>query len=128
MVYVTDTHALVWYFSEDSHLGKKALDIFESTVKEGLIIIPVLVLAEILYISKKGKITLSFQETLQKIENSDNFSIAQLDLNILKIADKINIELEMHDRLIAATALYFDAPLITKDRKIKDSKACKIVW
>ena len=71
MVYVTDTHSLVWYFIGDSHLGRKASNVFEVNLKEGLIIIPILVLAEIMYISKKGKITLSFQETL----NCSNFII-----------------------------------------------------
>jgi len=38
--YVTDTHSLVWYFTDDQHLSKKALKSFESTVKEGQIIVP----------------------------------------------------------------------------------------
>lgn len=48
MNYVTDTHSLVWYFTDDHHLSKKALKSFESTVKEGQIIVPAVVLAEIL--------------------------------------------------------------------------------
>lgn len=56
MNYVTDTHSLVWYFTEDTHLSKNALDAFEGTVKEGAIIVPSIVLAEIMFISKKGKI------------------------------------------------------------------------
>lgn len=35
--YVTDTHSLVWYFTDDQYLSKKALKSFESTVKEGQI-------------------------------------------------------------------------------------------
>ena len=38
MKYVTDTHSLVWYFTGDSRLGKKALELFEGTIKEGAII------------------------------------------------------------------------------------------
>src|SRR5450759_3479776 len=53
--YVTDTHSLVWYFTDDRHLSKKALKSFESTVKEGQIIVPTVVLAEILFIAKKGR-------------------------------------------------------------------------
>jgi PIN domain nuclease of toxin-antitoxin system len=41
--YVTDTHSLVWYFTDDQHLSKKALKSFESTVKEGQIIVPAVV-------------------------------------------------------------------------------------
>lgn len=126
--YVTDTHSLVWYFTENPRLSKKALKIFEKTVKEGTIIIPTVVLAEIMYIAKKGRITMSFTETVKKIEDSENFEITPLDLDILKKADEIDLELEMHDRLIAATALFFDVPLITKDQTIKESDLCRIIW
>lgn len=128
MIYVTDTHSLVWYFIDDPQLSKKALNVFEKTIKDGIIIIPILVLAEIMYISKKGRITISFQDTLNKIDESGNFDIVPLDTNILKIADKLDIDLEMHDRLITATAVSFNAPLITKDRSIIDSKVCNTIW
>jgi PIN domain nuclease of toxin-antitoxin system len=126
--YVTDTHSLVWYFMENPRLSKKALKVFEKTVKEGTIIIPTVVLAEIMYIAKKGRITMSFTETVKKIEDIENFEITPLDLDILKKADEIDRELEMHDRLIAATALFFDVPLITKDQTIKESDLCRIIW
>lgn len=81
-----------------------------------------------MYIAKKGRITISFSETIKKIEDSENFEIAPLDLEILNIADKIDFELEMHDRLIAATALFFDVPVLTKDKTIKDSNVCETIW
>ena len=128
MDYVTDTHSIVWYFTEDIHLSKKALDIFEGTIKEGTIIVPAVVLAEIMFIAKKGKISLTFTETLNKIEEYENFEIAPLDIDILVIADKIEANMEMHDRLIIATALYFDAILITKDEQIKKAGIVSSVW
>jgi len=35
MNFVTDTHSLAWYFTEDARLSKKAFDAFEGTVKSG---------------------------------------------------------------------------------------------
>lgn len=128
MDYVTDTHSIVWYFTENPSLSEKALEVFEGTIEEGVIIIPAIVLSEIMYIAKKGKITLSFEETLKKIEKYENFDIAPLDVDILKVADKIETELEMHDRLIIATALYFNATLITKDQSIIDVGICSTIW
>ena len=87
MDYVADTHSLVWYFTEDPRLSKKALEAFEGTTKVGSIIIPTLVLAEVMFIAKKGKITLSFEEVLKRIEEYENFDIAPLDVDIIKIAD-----------------------------------------
>ena len=128
MDYVTDTHSIVWYFTDDPRLSRRALEVFEKTIKEGAIIIPAVVLAEIMYIADKGKITLTFDETLQKIGSYENFIVAALDLEILKVAEKIKVNLEMHDKLIAATALYYNASLITKDLLITKSGACTTIW
>lgn len=51
MDYVTDTHALVWYFTDDQRLGNNALLAFEQTVTSGIMIVPSIVLAEIMYIA-----------------------------------------------------------------------------
>jgi len=126
--YVTDTHSLVWYFTDDQRLSKKALKSFEGTIKEGQIIIPTVVLAEILFIAKKGRITLGFKATVAKIEAPANFEIAPLDLEVLKIAESIDALLEMHDKLIVATAIRYDACLITRDEQITKSKAVKTIW
>ena len=37
MDYVTDTHPIIWYFTEDPNLSEKALEVFEGTIKEGII-------------------------------------------------------------------------------------------
>jgi len=123
-----DTHSIVWYFTEDPRLSKRALEVFEATAKEGVMIIPAVVLAEIMFIAKKGKITLTFEETIRKIEEYENFDIAPLDVDVLKVADRIETELEMHDKLVVATALHFNAALITKDRSIIDAGICSTVW
>lgn len=128
MDFITDTHSLVWYFTEDARLSKKAIKAFEGTIKEGTLVVPAVVLAEIMYISKRGKIALTFQETLKKIEECENFDIAPLDINILKTADRIETDMEMHDKLIVATALYYKARLITRDEQIKKAGIVPVVW
>ena len=128
MNFVTDTHSLVWYFTEDSRLSQKGMEAFERAVNEGLIIIPTVVLAEIMFIAKKGRITLTFKETLERIENYENYYIAPLDIEILGVADNIKLYLEMHDKLIVATALYFEAGLITKDDQITKARIISTIW
>lgn len=128
MDFVTDTHSLIWYFTEDSRLSRKAFDAFEGTVKDGTVIVPAVVLAEIMFIAKKGRVTLTFEDTLKKVEGYENFDIAPLDAEILKIADRIEADLEMHDKLIVATALYYEAALITKDDMIGKSGIVPAIW
>ncbi|MFZ3122018.1 MAG: PIN domain-containing protein [Thermodesulfovibrionales bacterium] len=128
MYYVTDTHSLVWYFTSDPRLSSKALSAFSEAESDGNIIVPAVVLAEIMFIAKKGRITISFAETLDKIGESENFIIAPLDVDILKIADKIESDMEMHDKLIAATAIYYEAVLITRDENLSHSQIVATVW
>ena len=128
MNFVTDTHSLVWYFTDDHRLSKKALKSFEGTILAGSIIIPTVVLAEIQFIARKGRVALGFTETLARIEAAENFEIVPLDLDVLKRAAQIEIDLEMHDKLIVATALFYGTGLITRDEKITKSKIVKTVW
>jgi PIN domain nuclease of toxin-antitoxin system len=128
MTYITDTHSLVWYFTNDQRLGKKAFKAFESTVQSGRIIVPTVVLAEIMFIANKGRLLIGFTETVTTIETMANFEIAVLDLDVLKLAEKISASLEMHDKIIVATAMCYDGVLITKDEQITNSKVVKTVW
>ncbi|MBC8461944.1 MAG: PIN domain-containing protein [Deltaproteobacteria bacterium] len=128
MDYLTDTHPLVWYFMEDERLSLKASNAFEETLKEGLILVPTIVLAELMYIAQKGKTVLTFAETLTRLEMYENFEIVPLDVDVLKTADTISVDLEMHDRLIVATALFSGVPLITKDETIASAKVVETIW
>ena len=125
---VTDTHSLVWYFTEDARLSENALNAFEESLDTGSIIVPTVVLAEVMYICQKGRISLTFGETLSRLEECDNFQIVPLNVGILRTADNIGVGLEMHDQLIIATTVYFGMPLITRDRRIRESKMVEIVW
>jgi len=58
----------------------------------------------------------------------DNFEIAPLDMDVLRMANSIEADLEMHDKLIVAAALCYDAVLITRDDQITKSKTVKTVW
>jgi hypothetical protein len=68
------------------------------------------------------------QENLKRIEEYDNFDIAALDVDILKEVDKIEADLEMHDKLIVATSLYFKTALITKDQRITEAGIVTTIW
>ena len=128
MDYVTDTHSLVWYFTDDSRLSSKALQAFQSPEEKGIIFVPAVVLAEIMFIARKGRITLSFEDTLNRIEESENFEIVPLNAEILRAADKIEADMEMHDRLIVATALWHNASLITKDETLRELGIVSTIW
>ncbi len=128
MDYVTDTHCLVWYFTDDNRLSIDALKAFQMAEVEGTIFVPAIVLAEIMFIARKGKITLSFEGTLKRIEESEIFEIVPLNTIILRAADRIEADIEMHDRLIAATALHYRAALITRDETLARLGVVSTIW
>jgi len=46
MYYVTDTHSLIWYLTNDKRIGKKAYSMFNKADKrEEIIVIPTIILA-----------------------------------------------------------------------------------
>lgn len=129
MVYVVDTHAIVWFFEESNELGRNALNIFDS--KSSRLIIPTIVLAEIFYLAQRRKITPSFEDIFQIIEQDDRCIIYPLDINVIRfLPDRLNI----HDGIICGTALIYrellkeDVRLITRDKEIIDSGIIATIW
>lgn len=129
MLYVTDTHSLVWFLTNDAKLGKNARKIFDKAeTGENTIVIPTIVLAEILYIAEKKNIAIKFKDVLEKISNSLNYPTYNLDVPVLLRAYILNKVPEMHDKIIIATAQLINAKLITDDKAIKKSGYVKIIW
>ena len=129
MVYVVDTHAVIWFFEESSELGKNALNVLNS--ESSKIIIPTIVLAEIFYLSQQKRIAPSFTDIIQAIEQDDRCIIYPLDLNVIRFLPK---GLNIHDGIICGTALVYkellqeDIKLITKDREIRDLAIVETLW
>ena len=127
--YVIDTHTLVWYLSDWQKLGREAQEIFEKIEKGNAIaLIPAIVLAEIVFLAQKKRIRSTLENTLSRIESSDNFKIIFMDLAIIKKLVELQKIPEMHDRIIVATSLVSNAVLVTKDEQITKSGIVKTLW
>jgi len=129
MNFVTDTHALVWWFIESRKISSKAIEIFDKCESgENVILIPSIVLAEALSIFEKKRIHFDFRRLLKRIEDSENFVIIPLDYPILQKMIDLKDVPELHDKIIVSTAKYLDAPLITKDQIIQNLLYIKTIW
>lgn len=128
-MYVADAHTLGWYFTDDSRLGQHAAQVFERSEKgECLILVPTVVLAELFHISRKKRLALDFVEFLRKVEERGNFVVTELDLAVIKKLHDTHPLTELHDQIIVATALLYEAPVLTKDSSIRDSGLVETVW
>ncbi len=129
MNFVTDTHALIWWFTDSPKIGPKASEIFEKCEEgENVIFIPSIVIAEALSIFDKKRVFFDFKRLFSKLHDSENFVIISLDYPVLqKMIDLKEIP-ELHDNIIVSTAKYLKLPVITKDKILQKLTSIKTVW
>jgi PIN domain nuclease of toxin-antitoxin system len=130
-VYVADTHALVHYaFSRKPLLGNRARRAFEKAdAGEVVIFVPTVVLWEVSRLAGLGKIRLqqTFDQWCRSLVSKPGFSIVSLEWVDIKESRQLPFS-DPFDCFIAGTALRLDAPLITKDQEIIDSKRVQTLW
>jgi PIN domain nuclease of toxin-antitoxin system len=126
MVCVIDTHALVWYLTDDKRLGKRAAELLGRP--DTRIVVPVIVLAELKYLHQRSRISLSFS-AVQTIIGADQ-RCAVYPVNE-EVVDLLPLDL---DAIICATALVCrraigeDTVVLTKDQAITGSGLVSTVW
>ena len=127
-IYVLDTHVLILYFIGSKRLHKKLRDTIDRVRnKDGRLLIPTIVLAEALDIAEKFRVEFDFDEMYRLIQEYAEFEIAGFGEEVLNEAMKLKKIKEIHDRIIVATAMYYGAGILTKDRVITESGEVRIV-
>ena len=126
--YVADTMAIVLYL-EKRKLPAQIKLIFNNAVEGKInIYISAISLMEIGYLSEKQRIEIQLSSVTEFAKANDNFFLQSLDTEIVAEAFKIKTIPELHDRLIAATAIHLKATLITNDPLIQLSQSVNTVW
>ncbi len=129
MDFVTDTHALLWWFVDSQKISAKASAIFEECENgENVIFVPSIVIAEALSIFDRKRVSFNFRRLLKKIDGSDNFALVALDFPILQKMTTLKNIPELHDKIIVATAKHLNLPIITKDATLLNLKNIKTIW
>ena len=129
MIYIVDTHALVWHLEANPNLSPSAAAVLSSGASE--VIIPSIVLAEVWYLYQRKRIKTSPQSVRSMILAASNCSVYPLDEAVL---DMLPTGLDIHDALIVGTGLVYrdiirrPTLLITRDRAIADSKLIDVLW
>jgi PIN domain nuclease of toxin-antitoxin system len=79
-------------------------------------------------LSERVKVSTRFDHWVRDLDRSQFFLIYPLTPQVLLRAFEIPQVPDIFDRLIAATALDLDLPLVTEDQKIIDSRCVEILW
>ena len=129
MIYVIDTHALVWHLESNPKLSARGAAVLASAASE--FVIPSIVMAEVWYLYQKKRIKTSLQDIRARILSAANCSVYPLDEAVLEM---LPTGLDIHDAVIVGTALVYRdvlkqaTQLITCDRTITDSKLIDVLW
>lgn len=125
--YVLDTHTILWYLLGFNKLPAKIKKIIEEQKELSSIYVPIIVLAEIALILEKDKVKGDLNTLLFAIKSDSRFVIVPFDETVFESFLNENKNLEMHDRIITATAKTLKAYLITKDKLITKYYQ-KVIW
>lgn len=129
---VVDTHALIWYATQEwNKLGRQAQRVFrEVEAGNGAIFVPVLVLVELSEAVHRGQIELpdGFVRWVRRLFSSAKFFPVDLTWAIVQRSAELYAIPERGDRLIAATAVELGYPLITGDHEITAAAGVETIW
>jgi len=122
MIYVIDTHILVWFLDSNKRLSSKYKKILLN--KKNTFILSTIVLAEIKYLISIKRINIDFKSVLEYLSQCDNCIIYPVDEVVIDYMPK---GLDIHDALIVATGLVYkeslkeDVFVLTEDNLIINS-------
>ena len=126
--FVSDTMALVLHL-EKRKMPSTAKAIFKATEEgEHEIYIPAMVLAEIGYLSEKGRIETDVEAVAKQMERHRNFKEKVMDAAVVKASFEIDDIPELHDRLIAGTAKSMGLDIISNDPAMEQSVHVNTIW
>ncbi len=131
--YVTDTHPFVWFVTENKRLSRRARVAFQRA-DDGWeqIAVPSIVLVEAILLFQRQRIDMATVQILLNLPEEPVVGIYVMPLTAgiaREFAEFGPADIpEMADRIIAATANYLDAPLLTADSIIEESEFVRTIW
>ncbi len=126
-----DTHVVIWLGQDYRRLSTRAQSVIkDSRRKDRGLAVPSIALIEIARLSSRGQIDLKPDAETVLAEVERRFVVLPITANIALQAYALPMSYpkDPADRIIGATALVEDIPLLTADRAIRNSKAVPTIW
>lgn len=126
-----DTHVLIWLAQDYQRISSAARSAIEEARRTELALaVCGITLVEIARLSSRGQIRLTPDPETHLSEIERRFVVLPITASVALQAFELppSFPKDPADRIIAATALIEDIPLITADREIRKSKAVPTIW
>jgi PIN domain nuclease of toxin-antitoxin system len=127
-----DTHAWIWWITQDSRLSKHAQTVIRNSIRQEGVWISAISVWEVAKKVEKRQLILDrpLRQWLDAATSMEGLFIAELTTEIL--IECCELPPPFHgdpsDQMIAATVRHHSGRLITKDRKLIDYPHLKCVW
>jgi len=129
-VIVLDTHALLWWALDPDQLSPRAVETLTTMERDGGYASSISIW-ELGTKVKRGKLELgiSIEELVRRIERSAAVELVPVDANVwLRSLGLAWDHRDPADRVIVATALAKNVPLLTKDDVIRAAGVVTTIW
>lgn len=129
---IGDTHAIIWHLLRSANSSERARATFNAAALAGSpIYVASISLVEVYYLVERGRVP---QEVPSHIENAladvtNALEFVPLNLDVARAVARVprGAVPDMPDRIIAATALHLNLPLISRDRAIRATRI-QTIW
>ena len=129
---VLDTHSWIWFVDDPRQLSVQARKATERALAANAIIISAISCWEVAMLSASGrlKLTIDVRDWIAKCETLPFFNFVPVDNAIFVRSVFLSgpLHADPADRIIMATALTRDIPIVTKDRKIRSYPHIRSIW
>jgi PIN domain nuclease of toxin-antitoxin system len=127
-----DTHAFIWWANFDPRLSANAMWAIETELQSGLVGISSFSCWEIALLVSRGRIHLSdeIRVWLARIESMRPVRFIPVDNNIAvsSIYLPAGLNNDPADRIIVATAMLLNVPLVTTDARMRAYPHVQTIW
>ena len=129
---VADTHAALWYLLKNPRLSAGARQFMEQAAAAGNdIAVSSISLAEIVYLVEKNRLPESAYQELKRALGDPDYVITEAPctgviVDTMRKVPRAEVA-DLPDRIVAATAVYFAVPVISRDRRIRAADL-QTVW
>jgi PIN domain nuclease of toxin-antitoxin system len=129
---VADTHTAIWYLFDDPRLSRLAGDFIDRAALEGRnIAVSSISLAEVVYLVEKKRLPMAAYDVLRDALSDPIHAFVEMTFSAVAVEAMWNVSRaeipDMPDRMIAATALSLDVPVITRDGRIRGA-GLSTIW